>query len=178
MNQEQQLSQQEQPKIPKMEEMILIGKATKQEVTLNWGVIRRALDVLLKLAPQELRSPEDFLDTVYEQKKALRELYTAELDAGFKEVVSTIERIARPVECVECFADPDTCPYMPINQESIAEIIGGEDCLKRRKEYADKYAQQTGGDIITDRDRSNQTEAVSQEDGRDKVSGVQEYPEG
>jgi len=117
------------PELPAPEEIVLISKNTQKEIRLNWAIIRRSLDVLLKLAPMELRTPEEFLDQVYEQKRMLAALYVEELKWGYEAVLETItEQPQRPDECGVCFADNATCLSEP----------GSAECIARR----DKYAQQ------------------------------------
>ena len=60
------------------EEIQVTSLITKTEFSINWGIIRRALEVLLKLAPQELRSPPEYLDEIYEVKRGLKAIYEAE----------------------------------------------------------------------------------------------------
>lgn len=79
----------------------------------------------------ELRTPEEFLDQVYEQKRMLADLHKEELKQGYEAV---LENIAAPQpncpeECSVCFADPAGCLNEP----------GTSTCIQRR----DEYAQQT-----------------------------------
>ena len=119
------------PPLPDPEEIVLISKNTQKEIRLNWAIIRRSLDVLLKLAPMELRTPEEFLDQVYEQKHMLAELHQEELKQGYETVLENVAapQPKCPEECSVCFADPGGCLYEP----------GDSACIQRR----DEYAQQT-----------------------------------
>ena len=75
---------------PRRDEIIdIVGRESGEHVELNWGVIRRCMEVVMKLAPPELRvnnNNYDFLDSLYETKIKLKELHKKEKDAIYNEI--------------------------------------------------------------------------------------------
>ena len=59
-------------------------KQSKRPLTLNVTHMERALNVLLRLAPTELRQPVEFLDDLYEIKRMLRQAVESEAEAELK----------------------------------------------------------------------------------------------
>ena len=100
---------------------------TKEGVPINldWSVLERSLNTLLRLAPPELRSPAEFLDQVYEQKRVLADLFK-KLDAAAEEGSheSALADSVRTV-CMQCHASPLTCEFNP----------GTDGCVSRREEW-------------------------------------------
>ena len=115
------------------EEIQAITKITKTEFSINWGVIKRALDVLLKLAPQELRSPPDYLDEIYDAKRKLRKVFEKEQLAKYEkelemEVILPNEiMVTDEEECKNCYADAVNCGRLI--------MPGDERCIQRRARY-------------------------------------------
>jgi hypothetical protein len=106
----------------------LLCEATGTKIELDWDVLRRSLDVLLKLAPPELRTPPDFLDEVYEQKKMLSNLFNdvAQKEAfeDGKTIIGDLDSEEENDRCFDCHAYKG-CEY----------AIGSDNCIQRREEF-------------------------------------------
>ena len=63
-----------------MEKQIITvtAKRSGKEFDIDWGVIRRGIETLQKLAPMGLRTPPEFLDDLYECKRTLKSIYEIE----------------------------------------------------------------------------------------------------
>ena len=57
------------------------AKESQRIFILDWEVIAKSMDTLMKIAPPELRSDYTFLERLYEQKRALKEIIHAERKA-------------------------------------------------------------------------------------------------
>lgn len=112
------------------EEIQVTSLITKTEFSINWGIIRRALEVLLKLAPQELRSPPEYLDEIYEVKRGLKAIYEAEQMEKYSEELN-MELVPqdeiKPAVCVNCHVDVKEC--------GVEIFPGSEGCFRRRSKY-------------------------------------------
>jgi len=110
------------------------------EIELNFDVLLKALGVLLKLAPQELRSPPDFLDACYRQKIGLQEAF-GKIESGESDnpvdIMSDEYKTAGDA-CKNCYASPETCKIRE------TDSVGNEECIKRRERYADENCE---GDV-------------------------------
>jgi len=56
-----------------------VGTCSQEKLNLDWDVLERAFDTLLHLAPAALRSPPGFVDSIYEQKRAIKRFVELEL---------------------------------------------------------------------------------------------------
>ena len=90
--------------------------------------------MLLKLAPPELRTPDEFLDECYQQKIALKDAANDVIWYIDAELAEEKERdyknLERPLKCNNrnCHADFLACEFEP----------GTDECYKRREEYMAK----------------------------------------
>lgn len=69
------------------------GLHSGETVELDWSVIGRAFDTLLRLAPVELRSPSDWLCKLYEQRRSILNLIKAEEKILDEEVKNAAENL-------------------------------------------------------------------------------------
>lgn len=54
---------------------------------VDCGVVLRAIDALLMIAPRELRSPADWMFKLYRQREAIANAATDEIHAATKEII-------------------------------------------------------------------------------------------
>ncbi len=86
----------------------------------------KALGVLLKLAPAELRTPDEYLDECYNQKLILKDMEREVLNANASLLDANLVDVSVKIPCSTCHASPETCA---INE------VGSEECHRRREDY-------------------------------------------
>lgn len=69
------------------------GRLSGKEIELDWSLLGVAFDTLLKLAPAELRSPPERLCRLYEQRRDIINLISAEVAAEIEELKKDAEKI-------------------------------------------------------------------------------------
>jgi len=68
------------------------AKHSEKEFDIDWGVIRRGIETLQKLAPPDLRQPPEFLDDLYECKRTLKKIFDHEKELLDNEIEKTLKQ--------------------------------------------------------------------------------------
>jgi len=80
------------PEAPLDKVLTVTCEQSKAVLRLNVSHIERALNVLLRLAPMELRSPMEFLDQMYEVKRSLKLAVEAEAEAELEKLEGQLQK--------------------------------------------------------------------------------------
>lgn len=74
-----------------IERIKAIAAKSQYKFEIDWGVLERAISTLQKLAPPDLRTPEKFLDDLYECKRILKMVYEKENEIREKELMKIMK---------------------------------------------------------------------------------------
>lgn len=129
-----------------------VSKETGTKFLIQWHIIETALNVLLKLAPPELRHPAEYLDQIYDTKRDLKLLYEKEqmsiIDKESDEILEFREHERQA--CINCHAKPEECLLHP----------GSRQCYERRENYNRvQVGEPKGGVVKTRRQRINKKQS-------------------